>query len=238
MSDKIVIILGGSGQIGSSIAQSLSGNYKPFLIGRNSDRLKKISSHLLCNYSEGDINDMESIEKCFKKIDGKICGFAYCIGSIDLKSIFNASKKDFLESYNINLIGAIESLKLILSQLIINKGSILFFSTVAAKKGFINHSIISSSKGAIEGLTVSLAAELSPKVRVNCISPSLVNSGMSKRIISNPKIEEGIAKKHPIPRIGQGSDFGPLGAMLLTDKSSWITGQIFNIDGGRSTISK
>ena len=99
MSDKIVIILGGSGQIGSSIAQSLSGNYKPFLIGRNSDRLKKISSHLSCNYSEGDINDMESIEKCFKKIDGKICGFAYCIGSIDLKSIFNASKKDFRNKF-------------------------------------------------------------------------------------------------------------------------------------------
>ncbi len=238
MSDKVIVILGGSGEIGSSIAKSLNKEYKPFLIGRNKEKLKKISNHLSCGYSKGDISDMETIGKSFKKIDGKICGLAYCIGSIDIKSIYSASKKDFLESYNINLIGAVESVKLLLNQLILNKGSILFFSTVAAKKGFINHSIISSSKGAIEGLTVSLAAELSPKVRVNCISPSLVRSEMSMKIISNPKIEEGIAKKHPIPRIGQGSDFSSLGAMLLTDESSWITGQIFNVDGGRSSISK
>ena len=115
---------------------------------------------------------------------------------------------------------------------------LLLFSTIAVKKGFSNHSIISSSKGAIEGLTHSLAAELSPKVRVNCIAPSLIKSQMSNKIISNPKIAEGIAKMHPIPRLGEGEDFGALGALLLTDINSWITGQIMNIDGGRSSIDK
>ena len=118
---------------------------------------------------------------------------------------------------------------MILSSSFSCNGSILFFSTIAVKQGFVNHSIISASKGAIEGLTLSLAAELSPEIRVNCIAPSLTQSKMSKKAIEN---------MHPIPKIGSPEDFSKLSAFLLGQNNEWITGQIIHVDGGRSTLRK
>ena len=111
------------------------------------------------------------------------------------------------------------------------------FSTVAAKKGFANHSIISPAKAAIEGLTVALAAEFAPNIRVNCIAPSLTKSKIASSVLKNQTIEEAIAKMHPLKRIGEGDDSANLANFLLTTKSSWITGQIIGVDGGRSNIS-
>ena len=118
-----------------------------------------------------------------------------------------------------------------------NNGSVVLFSTVAAKKGFINHSIISSAKSGVEGLTVALAAELAPNIRVNCIAPSLTKSKMAKTVIKNSKIEETIAKLHPLKRIGEASDAASLANFLLSKNSSWITGQIIGVDGGRASIA-
>ena len=115
--------------------------------------------------------------------------------------------------------------------------SVVLFSTVAAKKGFINHSIISSAKSGVEGLTVALAAELAPNIRVNCIAPSLSKSKMAKNVIKNSKIEESLAKMHPLKRIGEGSDAASLSKFLLSTDSSWITGQIIGVEGGRSSIA-
>ena len=104
------------------------------------------------------------------------------------------------------------------------------------QQGFINHTIISSAKAAIEGLTVSLAAEFAPNIRVNCIAPSLTDSKMSQKMVSNETIRKAIENMHPIPKIGNGEDFGDLASFLLGQKNNWITGQIFHIDGGRSTL--
>ena len=118
-----------------------------------------------------------------------------------------------------------------------NKGSIVLFSTVAVQRGFANHSIIASVKGAIEGLTVSLAAEFAPNIKVNCIAPSLTNSKIAEPILKNKIIAEGIAKVHPMKRIGEGKDSAAMAKFLLTKESSWITGQIIGVDGGRSTLA-
>ena len=118
-----------------------------------------------------------------------------------------------------------------------NKGSIVLFSTVAAQRGFTNHSIIASVKGAIEGLTVSLAAEFAPDIKVNCIAPSLTNSKIAEPILKNKIVAEGIAKAHPMKRIGEGKDTAAMAKFLLTEESSWITGQIIGVDGGRSTLA-
>ena len=117
-----------------------------------------------------------------------------------------------------------------------NKSSIVLFSTVAVKQGFPNHSIISPVKASLEGLTISLASELAPNVRVNCIAPSLSKSKMADKMFKNPKITEAIAKQHPLKRLGQGKDSAELAKFLLSDHSSWITGQVIGVDGGRSSI--
>ena len=176
----------------------------------------------------------DSLELCGENI----FGLAYCVGSIDIKSISAAHTNDYIDSFKINTIGAITAIKSTKDILLKNNGSILLFSSVAAKQGFTNHTIISTAKGAIEGLTVSLAAELSPNVRVNCIAPSLTESGMSKPIISNENIKKAIESLHAIPKIGQPNDHSKLAAFLLSESNNWITGQIFNVDGGRSTVRK
>ena len=164
-------------------------------------------------------------------------GLAYCVGSIDLKPLKLTKKSDFMQSFNLNLVSTTEIIKSLVDNLKTNKGSIVLFSTVAVKQGFPNHTIVSSSKGAVEGLTLALAAEFAPNIRVNCIAPSLTNSKISNFLLKNEKMAESIAKMHPLKRIGDGDDSASLAKFLLTDESSWITGQILGVDGGRSSVA-
>ena len=117
-----------------------------------------------------------------------------------------------------------------------NNSSVVFFSTIAALRGFKNHTGISSAKSAIIGLSKSLAADYAPKIRFNSISPSLSYSKMANFITSNEKVAEGLGKLHPMSRLGNGDDLANLATFLISDKSSWITGQNFQVDGGRSTL--
>merc|ERR1712232_205283 len=118
-------------------------------------------------------------------------------------------------------------------------GSIVLFSSVAATNGLANHAIIGSSKAGVEGLTVSLAAELAPSIRVNCIAPSLTGNGseMSKFITDNQAMSEAVAKSHALPRLGDPLDSANAASFLLSSESSWTTGTILPVDGGRSTIA-
>ena len=145
---------------------------------------------------------------------------------------------DFIDSFKINTLGAINAVKINLSSLINNNGSVLFFSTIAVQQGFINHSIVASSKGAIEGLTLSLAAEFAPKIRVNVIAPSIVNTPLANRFLNNEIKVQKSSEKHPLNRIGNKDDISEMINFLLSEKSTWITGQIISVDGGLSTIIK
>jgi len=180
------------------------------------------------NFSDKILNDLG---------ETPINGLAYCVGSIDLKPLKLIKKSDFMQSFNLNLVSAAEIIKTLADNLKKNKGSIVLFSTVAVKQGFPNHAIVSSAKGAVEGLTLALAAEFAPNIRVNCIAPSLTNSKISEFLLKNEKIAEGIAKMHPMKRIGEGSDSSSLAKFLLSNESSWVTGQIFGVDGGRSSVA-
>ena len=146
-------------------------------------------------------------------------------------------KSDYMQSFNLNLISATEIIRACYDNLKSNKGSIVLFSTVAARKGFLNHSIISSAKAGIEGLTVALAAEFAPHIRVNCIAPSLSKSKIAAPMLKNEKMAESIARMHALKRIGNGEDFSTFVSFLLSKDSSWVTGQIFGIDGGRSSVA-
>jgi NAD(P)-dependent dehydrogenase (short-subunit alcohol dehydrogenase family) len=137
----------------------------------------------------------------------------------------------------LNLYSAIESIKGFQEELKKNNGSIVLFSSVAAQKGFTNHTIIATAKAAIEGLTVTLAAEFAPNIRVNCIAPSLTNSKIAQPMLKNPIVAEALAKAHPLKRVGEGKDSASIAKFLLSDESSWITGQIIGVDGGRSRLS-
>ena len=233
------LIFGATGSVGSNLAKQLSqANKEIHLIGRNAIELEKLSLELGCDYTILDIlsDDIyENLKKNFENID--LAGIAYCIGSIDLKPLEKTNKEDFQKCLKLNFFPIVEVIKIFQDNLKKNKGSIVLFSTVAVQRGFTNHSIIASVKGAIEGLTVSLAAEFAPNIKVNCIAPSLTNSKLAEPILKNKIVAEGIAKAHPLKRIGEGKDTAAMAKFLLTEESSWITGQIIGVDGGRSTLA-
>ena len=236
---KKYLIFGATGSIGSSLANQLYQEKKDcHLIARNKEEVEKIAKKLNYSFSISDVLRMDFAKKLSEElVDIEILGIAYCVGSIDIKPFKLTKASDFVSSYVLNLVAVTDIIRSFQDNLKKNNGSVVLYSTVAAKKGFINHSIISSAKSGVEGLTVALAAELAPNIRVNCIAPSLSKSKMAKNVIKNSKIEESLAKMHPLKRIGEGSDAASLSKFLLSTDSSWITGQIIGVDGGRSSIA-
>ena len=236
MSEKYLIV-GATGSIGSNLATKLyDSNKEVHLVGRNEDQTKSLSEKLGFSYSIADVLEDGFVDKIKSDVND-IKGMAYCVGSIDLKPLKIASESDFNKCMKLNLYSAVELIKGFQDSLKKNKGSIVLFSTVAAQRGFTNHSIIASAKAAVEGLAVSIAAEFAPNIRVNCIALSLTNSKIAQPILKNTVLAEGIAKAHPLKRIGEGKDGAALAKFLLTEESSWVTGQVIAVDGGRSKLS-
>ena len=236
MSEKY-IVFGATGSIGSSLAEQLvsSGN-NVHLVARNEDDLKNISDKLGCTSTVADVLEDGFIDKV-KNDAPETKGVAYCVGSIDLKPLRMVTEQDFNKCMKLNLYSAVETIKGYQERLKKNKGSVVLFSTVAAQRGFTNHAIIASTKAAVEGLTVSLAAEFAPNIRVNCIAPSLTHSKIAEPMLKNKALADGIAKAHPLKRLGEGKDSASLAKFLITEDSSWVTGQIIAVDGGRSKLS-
>ena len=233
------VILGATGSIGSSLAKKLieSGD-QVHLVGRDEASISSLANELNSSYSTCDVLEENFSDKILNDLgETPVNGLAFCVGSIDLKPLKLTKRSDFMQSFNLNLISATEIIKALADNLKKNKGSVVLFSTVAIKQGFPNHAIVASAKGAVEGLTISLAAEFAPNVRVNCIAPSLTNSKISEFLLKNEKIAEGIAKMHPLKRIGNGEDSSSMAKFLLSDESSWITGQVIGVDGGRSSVA-
>jgi len=236
MSEKY-LIFGATGSVGSSLAEQLKNSGSDIhLVARNEDEVKVIADKLGCSYTVADVLEDGFIEKVKSDIN-EIKGIAYCVGSIDLKPLRMVTEADMNKCMKLNLYSAIEAIKGYQEILKKNKGSVVLFSTVAAQRGFTNHTIIASAKAAVEGLTVTLAAEFAPNIRVNCIAPSLSKSKIAEPMLKNPAIAEGIAKAHPLKRLGEGKDSAALAKFLITEESSWITGQVIAVDGGRSKLS-
>ena len=236
MSEKY-LIFGATGSVGSSLAEQLknSGN-DVHLVARNKSEVKAIAEKLGCSYTVADVLENGFIEKVKSDVN-EIKGIAYCVGSIDLKPLRMVTEADMNKCMKLNLYSAIEAIKGFQESLKKNKGSVVLFSTVAAQRGFTNHTIIASAKAAVEGLTVTLAAEFAPHIRVNCVAPSLSKSKIAEPMLKNSAIAEGIAKAHPLKRLGEGKDSAALAKFLITEDSSWVTGQVIAVDGGRSKLS-
>ena len=226
---KNILLIGGSSGIGLSLVNQISQDHNVYVACRSNNSLPEN-----VNYINYDVLNDELYSSLFPET---IDSFIYLPGSINLRPFKSLSIESFKEDLEINFIGLIKSLKSVLKKLTAsNSASIVLFSTVAVQRGMPFHSSVSSSKGAIEGLAKSLAAELSPKIRVNVIAPSLVNTPLANRFLNNDIKIEKSANRHPLKRIGSASDIANLIDYLISDKSSWITGQIIAVDGGLSTI--
>jgi NAD(P)-dependent dehydrogenase (short-subunit alcohol dehydrogenase family) len=167
----------------------------------------------------------------------KLDGVVYCPGRILLKPFPRVTMEEMLEDYQVQVMGAFRVLQQ--TAPLLKKGgggSVVLFSTVAVQRGFPFHSVVASSKGAIEGLTRALAAELAPAIRVNCIAPSISDTPLASRLLDTDEKRLQHAGRHPLKRIGTPGDIASLATFLLSEQSSWITGQILHADGGLSTL--
>jgi len=231
--NKNIFIVGGSSGIGLSLIKQISSKNNIYSASRNDNNLNEYN---VKHIKYDSVNDLEIDTSILPE---KIDGFVYCPGSINLRPFNTLKIESFLEDYKINFLGAIKSLKIILPLMQkSDNSSIVFFSTVAVSTGMPFHSSISSSKGAIEGLTRSLAAEFAPNIRVNSIAPSIVKTNLSEKFLNSDLKIEKASERHPLGRIGKVEEISKLAAYLLSDDSSWVTGQVINIDGGIGSIRK
>lgn len=238
MAQSNVLIFGGIGGIGGALADQLvQEGSRVYVTTRDPGNAAPVHQNI--TVLGADVLNEESIRAAVQQSCAQgLSGLAYCVGSIDLKPFSRAKPEDLQKAFALNVIGAFIAVQEAASALAQSNGSVVLFSSIAAQRGFSNHSVIATAKAAIEGLTRSLAAELAPSVRVNAIAPSLTDTPLAKSMTQNAKIAESIAAMHPLPRLGRADEIAALAQFLLSDNSSWITGQILHVDGGRSTLER
>lgn len=234
-----VVILGANGGIGEALARRLAKrDVELFLTARDESSLSGLAEDTGGRTASLDVGDAESIADTLADADpGEgIAGLAYCVGSIELKPLKSASADDFLETFKLNTLGAALAVQAAQPSLKKAGGSVVLFSTVAVQQGFSNHTLISTAKGGVEGLTRALAAELAPDIRVNAIAPSVTDTGIAQRLLSSEQMAQGLADMHPRGRYGQPDDVAAMADLLLGKDADWITGQVIAVDGGRGAL--
>ena len=227
---KQYLIIGGSTGIGRSLAEFLSKEAHVTATYAHTEPAPIAN----VNYVQYDVTNSDGD---FSWLPESIDGLAYCVGSITLKPFARIRPEEFVNDFQKQTVGAISAIQAALPAMkAAGNASVVLFSTVAVQTGFPFHAMVASSKGAIEGLTRALAAELAPKIRVNAIAPSITQTPLAGALLNSPEKIEANANRHPLKKIGQPEDIAELAAFLLSEKSSWITGQIHHIDGGISNI--
>ncbi len=232
MSHKNYVIIGGSHGIGLGLVQRLvSSEVAITVISRTADQLSDLAgvAHLQADVTKDEIDA--------DRLPESIDGLAYCPGSINLGPIRGLKPAAMMKDFELNAVGAVKCLQASLPAMkAAGSSAMVMFSTVAVSQGLPMHASVAAAKGAVEGLTRSLAAELAPNIRVNCIAPSLTDTPLAERLLSNDQKRAAMAERHPLKRIGAIDDIASIAEFLLSENSGWITGQVIGVDGGMSTV--
>ena len=218
-----ILIIGGTKGIGKSIIDLLIENNKITCMSRNGSEYRHENyNHINFDATLDDFPDLENLDS-----------LVYCPGSINLKPISTLSIEDFRNDFELNVIGAVKSIKKYLP--LLKKGenpSILLFSTVATKLGMPYHASVAASKSAIDGIVKTLGAELAPKIRINAIAPTITNTELASKILRNEKVLENMIERHPLKKILSPSEVAKMAKFLISEDGSSISGQIINMDAG------
>jgi len=224
--NKNILIIGGSSGIGLALAEHLAPQNKVFIASRSGNAVQHLDiQHINFDATQDDLDT--------NQLPDELHGFIYCPGSINLRPFKGLKLESFQSDFEINVLGAIRSLKSVLTHLSASgNAAIVLYSTVAVQTGMPFHSSVAASKGALEGLTRSLAAEFAPKIRVNAIAPSLVNTPLASKFLNNEAKMDKANERHPLGRVGTAKEIAQATTFLLGEESSWMTGRVLQLDGG------
>ncbi|MGB0601653.1 MAG: SDR family NAD(P)-dependent oxidoreductase [Flavobacteriaceae bacterium] len=224
--NKNILIIGGSSGIGLALAEQLAPHNKVFVASRSGDAVQHLDiQHISYDATQDDLDTSQLPEE--------LHGFIYCPGSINLRPFKGLKLEAFQSDFEVNVLGAVRSLKSVLSHLSASgNAAVVLYSTVAVQTGMPFHSSVAASKGAIEGLTRSLAAEFAPKIRVNAIAPSLVDTPLASKFLNNEAKMDKANERHPLGRVGSAKEIAQATTFLLGEESSWMTGRVLQLDGG------
>ena len=226
---KNILLIGGSYGIGAAIAAQLKDTHKVYIASRTKENMPHGVTHLDFDVLSDDVTSLE--------LPDQIDGLVYCPGSINLKPFKRLKPQTFQEDLEVNFLSLVKVVQGLLPELSAShQASLVFFSTVAVKVGMPFHTSVSASKGAIEGFAKALAAEYAPKMRVNVIAPSLTDTPLAGRLLSSEDKKQRMGEMHPLKRIGTSLDIANTACFLLSEQSSWMTGQVLGVDGGKSTL--
>lgn len=228
---KNILLIGGSKGIGLEIVKQLHESHNLIVASRSDENLSDFN----LNYQKFDaLNDDVSNLDLPDQLDGLV----YCPGSINLKPFKMMKPSVFEEDLQLNFMSLVKITHGLLGKLKASEqASLVYFSTVAVQTGMPFHTSVAAAKGAIEGFARSLAAEYAPSFRVNVIAPSLVNTPLAGKLLGNDKKKEKMDDRHPLKRVGEPKDIASMASFLLSEESTWITGQILGVDGGMSSLN-
>ena len=227
---KNILLIGGSYGIGLAIAQELQFENNVYIASRSNENLSEVKATHISFDATTDTIDTSQLPTV-------IDGLVYCPGSINLRPFKGIKPEAFETDLQINFLSWVKVIQSVLPNLLASEqASIVAFSSVAATMGMPFHTSVAASKGAIEGFAKALAAEYAPKIRVNVIAPSLTDTPLADKFLNNETKQEKSAERHPLKRFGKPEDSAQMATFLLSDKSSWISGQIFHVDGGMSSL--
>lgn len=228
-----IVIAGGSKGIGLELVKLLEPKAERIDVWSRTSEHLPVSSrieHSVCDFADPNVP--------LPDLPEEIQGAVYCPGTINLRSFRSLQAADFRQDLELNLIGAVRFLQACYPKLKGREGepaSVVLFSTVAVGQGMPMHASVAASKGAVEGLMRSLAAEWAPKIRVNAIAPALTDTPLASRLLSTPEKREAMAARYPLKRIGTAHELAKVAMFLVSNESNWLTGQVLGVDGGMST---
>lgn len=229
MTERNLVLVGGSYGIGKAIIDRLSATHSIYVASRTNEGLEGSNvTHIPFNATEDTLP--------LAALPEQIHSFVFCPGSIKLKPFKVLSIDTFRQDMEINYFSLVRAVKEIIPRMA-DGSSMLFFSTVAVAKGMPFHASIASAKGAIEGFAKSIAAEYAPKIRVNVIAPSLVDTPLAARLLGNDRKRELMAERHPLKRTGTADDIAKAAVFLLEEENNWVTGEVLAVDGGISNLN-
>ncbi|MCJ2078369.1 SDR family NAD(P)-dependent oxidoreductase [Methylobacterium sp. HMF5984] len=237
-----VLIYGGTGGIGRATAEALRHRgYGLHLAARDRGRLEAAAAELgETTVTAGDVADPDFFAQATAEAGDRLAGLVYAVGTINLRPLARLTRADAETDFRINALGAFSAIQAAAGALKAGAGEagagVVLFSTVAVAQGFPAHASVAMAKGAVEGLGLSLAAELAPHVRINVVAPSLTRTPLAAAITGNATLAQGIAAMHALQRLGTPEDIAGLAAFLVSAEAGWITGQIIGADGGRSML--